>query len=146
MVVSQILLEVILAPKHSKYFTNLFRAVHLVFSAFICFRYVFIQLLIINQVFSCFLLYCRYLTAFILSAVTFYLDFLSFPAFFIALFYFHLHHMNMSIRTLNEFPKKCFNYPRWTIAEPSLTRNGRYVIVMAIDGAPRKIMTIGELH
>ena len=43
------------------------------------------------------------MAAFVLSAVIFCPDFLSCPAIFIASFYFHLHHMNMSILNLNGF-------------------------------------------
>ena len=42
--------------------------------------------------------------------------------------------MNMSILHLNEFFPKFFHDQRWTIAEPSLARDGRHGISMAMDG------------
>ena len=69
-------------------------------------RYLVIQLLITNQV----LFFLCYIVEFwprcFLFAVVFCPAILSLPAHFIAEFYFHLHHMNMSILNLNAFSKK----------------------------------------
>ena len=55
--------------------------------------------------------------------------------------------MNMSNLNLNKFfSPKFYHDQRWTIAEPSLVRDGPHGIAMAIDGPPGNAMTIGELH
>ena len=55
--------------------------------------------------------------------------------------------MNMSHLSLNEFfSSNFFHDQRWTIAEPSLARDGRQGIAMAFDGPPGNAMTIDELH
>ena len=112
--------------------------------------------------FSCFFLYCRVVAAFVLPADIFCPDFVSCPAIYIAFselflfsrqlalvrFYFHLQHMNMSTLKLNEFfIRFFFHFQRWTIiAEPSLARDERHRIAMAIDGSPGNVMIIGELQ
>ena len=39
-----------------------------------------------------------------------------------------------------------FPCQRWTIAEPSLARDGRHGIAMTIDWPSGNVMTISELH
>ena len=54
-----------------------------------------------------------------------------------------IHYMNMSNLNLNEFfSSKFFHDQRWTIAEPSLTRDGRHGIAMTIEAPPGIAMTI----
>ena len=55
--------------------------------------------------------------------------------------------MKMSNLNLNEFfSSKFFHDQRWTIAVPSLARDGRHGIAMTTDGPPGNAVTIGELH
>ena len=117
-----------------------------VFSAFMGFRYFVIQLLITCQVlFLLFVILATYgRVCFVCSHFLSWLSVLS--CHFHCSIYFHLYHMIMSILNLNEFFRNFFQYQRWTIVEPSLGRYGCHGIGMAIDGAPRNVMTIGELH
>ena len=111
-----------------------------VFSAFICLRYFSIQLFITNHV-----LFLLFVILSSFGHVCFVCShFLS--CFWIVWFYYHLHHMNMSILNFNQFFKSLFHYQRWTFVEPSLANDGRHEISRAIGGAPGKVMTIVELH
>ena len=91
-------------PKHCTYFTSFFRAVHPLFSAFIGFRYFAIELLITNQVLLLFVILSS--SGRVCFACC---HFLSCPTIFTVSFYFHLHHMNLSILNLNEFFKNIFS-------------------------------------
>ena len=136
-------------PKHCKYFPTFLRAVHPVFIAFIGFSTSSFSWSSQTRFFSWFLLFCQVLAAFVLSADIFCPDFLSCSAIFIAFselillsrqlalvkIFFHLHHMNMSVLNFKEFFSNLFHYQRWTIAEPSLARDGRHEIAMSINGS-----------
>ena len=57
----------------------------------------------------------------------------------------HSPHEHVNSQLEHIFSKK-FPSERWTIVEPSLTRDGRHGIAMPIDGSPGNVLTIGELH